>query len=221
MPGERRHLLQTTIAYEQSARAYEPGKDDRSWLGPLIARLRHFLAPPALVLDLGCGPGRETVELQAAGWRVVGLDIAPAFLRIARTRYPADGYVRGDFLHLPFAGRTVDGVWAAASLLHLTREEAPAALAELRRVLRPDGVLYCSMQIGSTAGMVAGEAHESVRGARYYTFYEPAEWHTRLEDAGFEVLALEAIELPADVAAISCNGDARGWMNVYARGRTA
>src|SRR6266566_62077 len=113
MREAREHLLRTTAAYEHSAQAYARGKDDRAWLTPLIARLQELVPSTGLILDLGCGPGRETVELQAAGWQVVGLDIAAAFLRIARRRYPAHGYVRGDLLHLPFADQTIDGVWAA------------------------------------------------------------------------------------------------------------
>src|SRR6266508_1317601 len=167
MPDMRDHLLVTTAAYERFALAYDRGKEDRSWLGPLITRLQELLAPQSLVLDLGCGPGRETVELQAVGWRVIGLDVADGFLRIAHTHYPSLGYVRGDALHLPLRAESVDGVWAAASLLHLTPEEAGSALSEVVRTLRPGGVLYCSMQIGSTAGMVPPTEHESVQACRY------------------------------------------------------
>lgn len=217
MRDDRSHLLQTTAAYERFADEYARGKDDREWLRPLIARLQQLLPPRALVADLGCGPGRETVELQAAGWQVVGLDIAAAFLNIARARYPANGYVRGDLLHLPFATGSFDGAWAAASLLHLTLDEVGPALAEVRHVLRPGGALYCSMQIGSTAGMVEATVHETVRQERYYTYYEPADWRHRLERAGFQVVAFEATELPPSVAAVSCNAGARGWINAFAR----
>jgi hypothetical protein len=39
MPDTRDHLLRTTAAYERFALAYDRGKDDRIWLGPLITRL--------------------------------------------------------------------------------------------------------------------------------------------------------------------------------------
>ncbi len=107
---------------------------------------------------------------------MVGLDIAVAFLRIARARYPALGYVLGDALHVPLASRSLDGVWAMASLLHLAPHEVGAALAEVRRVLRPGGAFYSSMQIGTTVGMVAPQEGEAVHAERYYTFYEPAAW---------------------------------------------
>jgi ubiquinone/menaquinone biosynthesis C-methylase UbiE len=219
MAGRRDHLLRTPAAYERFAVEYDRGKEDRSWLAPLIARLGELLPRESLLLDLGCGPGRETAELQAAGWGVVGLDIADAFLRIARTRFPSFGFVRGDMVHLPFGAASFDGVWAAASLLHLAAGEVGSALAEVTRVLRPGGILYCSMQIGSVAGMVPPTEHETVQAERYYTFYEPGDWRGRLEDAGFETLSFDAIEFPPHIAATSCNRGARGWINALARSR--
>jgi SAM-dependent methyltransferase len=183
----------------------------------LVDSFAALLRPGSLILDLGCASGRETVELQAAGLRVVGLDISAVFLRTARARYPAVGYVIGDALHLPFASASLDGVWAMASLLHLAPHEAGAALAEVRRVLRPGGAFYSSMQIGTAVGMIPAQAGEAVQAERYYTYYEPATWHTRLEQAEFEVVRFDALELDPRQISSSCNLGARGWINALAR----
>lgn len=218
MIDERRdRLTVTTTSYELFAGAYADKPDDRAWLTPLVRRFAALLPPGALVLDLGCASGRETVELGAAGLRVAGLDIAPAFLRIARSRYPAVGFVLGDALDLPFASNAFHGVWALASLLHLAPHEAPAALAEVRRVLQPGGVLYCSMQIGATVGMVPARAGEAVQAERYYTYYEPHAWRVLIQQAGFEVVHFDARELTPEQAAVTCNLGARGWINAFAR----
>ena len=210
-------MTPTIAAYERFAGAYADKPDDRAWLTPLVRRFAALLPAGALVLDLGCASGRETVELQGAGLRVAGLDIAPAFLRLARERYLALGYVRGDALQLPFASGAFDGVWALASLLHLAPSEAPAALDEIGRVLRPGGVLYCSMQIGTTVGMVPALPYEAVQAERFYTYYEPDVWRALLERAGFEIVHLDAQELTPEQAATMCNLGARGWINTYAR----
>lgn len=55
----------------------------------------------AWVLDLACGAGRHAALLEAAGARVVGLDLSPAMLHRARSRTRA-ALVRGDMRHLPF-----------------------------------------------------------------------------------------------------------------------
>ena len=207
----------TTTAYERFAHDYADKPDDRRWLQPLVESFAALLDPGALVLDLGCASGRETVELRAAGLRVIGLDVSAAFLRIAQARYAAAGYLLGDALHLPFAARSLDGVWALASLLHLTADEARAALAEVRRVLKPGGVFYSSIQIGTTAGMVPPQAGEAVQADRYYTYYEPAVWRACLEQAKFEVVSFEARELDPGQASASCNFGARGWINALVR----
>jgi ubiquinone/menaquinone biosynthesis C-methylase UbiE len=207
----------TTSAYEQYATDYADKPDDRRWMQPLVDSFAELLSPGALVLDLGCASGRETVELQAAGLQVVGLDLAAAFLRIARSRYPAVGYVLGDALQLPIASQSLDGVWAMASLLHLAPHDAAPALAEVRRVLRPGGAFYSSMQIGTTAGMVPAQAGEAVQADRYYTYYEPAAWRACLVQAGFDLVDFQAVELDPVQASASCNFGARGWINALAR----
>lgn len=85
------------------------------------------------------------------------------------------------------------------------------------RTLRPGGVLYCSMQIGATAGMVPPTEHETVQAERYFTFYEPDDWRSRLERVGLQILGFEAIEFLSQIAAINCNRGARGWINAFAR----
>jgi len=217
--NDRTHLAPTIAAYERDALAYADKPDDRAWLIPLVERFASLLNNGDLVLDLGCASGRETVELRSAGLRVVGLDVAAAFLRIAIERYPAEGYVRGDFLHLPFAGNSLDGVWASASLLHLAPSEVDGALVEVRRLLRPGGAFYSSMQIGHTAGMVPSKEHESIRDARYYTFYQPEDWRSHLEAVGFEVVDLDAKHLGPE-AELWCNQGGSGWITAFARRET-
>ena len=95
------------------------------------------------VADLGCGPGRDLQRLSD----VVGMDRSDGMLALARTR---GRVVRGDLREPPF--RDLSGVWSCASLLHVPRPEAPAALAAWRSCLRPGGVLGLSTSIGDHEG---------------------------------------------------------------------
>jgi SAM-dependent methyltransferase len=104
-------------------------------------------APGAVrILDLGCGPGRLTVEF-ARRWEaatIVGLDIDPAMLDRARARAAAGGvegrvsFVEGDVGSLPFGDGTFDLVTSTFSLHHWP--DADRGLAEAARVLAPGGV---------------------------------------------------------------------------------
>ncbi len=89
------------------------------------------------VLELGCGYGGELLGLTRRGARAIGLDITAARLHCAAENVPAAGLVRGDADQLPFADESFHAVIGNAVLLHLHRERT---MAELSRVLKPDGV---------------------------------------------------------------------------------
>ncbi|WP_034385493.1 methyltransferase domain-containing protein [Herbidospora cretacea] len=87
------------------------------------------------VVDVGCGGGRAVHEL---GARAVGVDHDPATIAVARARYPGARFHVADAHTLPFPDGSLDG-YRAERVLHTL--DAPRALAEARRVLRPGGRL--------------------------------------------------------------------------------
>ncbi|MEV7597160.1 class I SAM-dependent methyltransferase [Kitasatospora sp. NPDC089797] len=105
---------------------------------------------PAEVLDCACGIGTQAIGLAALGHRVTGTDLSP----VAAARATAEAAARGlrlptaaaDMRELPFPDGRFDVVVCADNALPhlLTAEDVRAALAELRRVLRPGGLLLVS-----------------------------------------------------------------------------
>ncbi|MFC9500850.1 class I SAM-dependent methyltransferase [Streptomyces sp. NPDC056982] len=104
----------------------------------------------AAVLDCSCGIGTQAIGLALRGHRVTGTDLSPrAAARAAREATRRSLRLRtaaADMRHLPFPdGRFDTVVCADNSLPHLlTEQDVLAALAEMRRVLRPDGLLLVS-----------------------------------------------------------------------------
>ena len=102
------------------------------------------------LLDAGCGTGRHLVPLCKRGYRVVGVDVSPAMLGVARARLSEAGLagslVWGDLRSLPF-GPVFGGIFCLDSPLALILEEdgLAAALAALQRALRPDGLLIAEV----------------------------------------------------------------------------
>ena len=98
------------------------------------------------VLDLGCGYGRLTAELHDAGWpNVCGADRASGMIEAARERRPDLAFTRLTDDALPWSAAHFDAVLLFSVLTCIP--EAPAQdhlLAEIRRVLRPNGLLYVS-----------------------------------------------------------------------------
>lgn len=89
-------------------------------------------------LDVGCGTGRG-LRLYAPGFRVIGLEPAWDSLARARRRVPGVPLVQGSAEALPFRAGTFDTV--VASMVFCSIADPAVGLAEVRRVLRPDGRL--------------------------------------------------------------------------------
>jgi SAM-dependent methyltransferase len=107
--------------------------------------LRALLPPVAgrRVLDAGCGAGRTAVWLVDQGAEVVGVDLSPELLQIARERVPGASFAVADLARrLPFEDGSFDVV-VASLVMHYLRDWVPT-LRELRRVLRADGVVVLS-----------------------------------------------------------------------------
>jgi ubiquinone/menaquinone biosynthesis C-methylase UbiE len=128
------------IAYLDEAAASDIGRQYKQSL--LDAQQ---LADGHVVLDVGCGPGTDLPALaEAVGQTgtIIGIDQDPAMLRIARQRtraYPHVEIQTGDAHALPLQDASVDRARADRVLQHVA--DPARAVAELRRVLRPDGLV--------------------------------------------------------------------------------
>src|SRR5262249_46791562 len=90
------------------------------------------------VLDVACGTGavaRVAAGRVGEGGRVVGVDVNRAMLRVARARLPELEWREGSVLALPFAAGEFDVVFCQLGLQFFP--DRPAALQEMRRVLKP------------------------------------------------------------------------------------
>jgi SAM-dependent methyltransferase len=99
-----------------------------------------------MILDAGCGSGRDALFFYKNGYQVRAFDASREIVMRAR-----------DFTSLPVEQREFkdvnevnifDGIWACASLVHVPSAEMPQTLSQLWRALKPDGVLYMSFKVG-------------------------------------------------------------------------
>src|SRR5437773_6515243 len=100
-------------------------------------------------LDIGCGPGLMTEALVARGWEIWGLDVLESAVAWARAEAEKASwgerahYVVGDAEALPSSAGTFDAVIAMGVLEYLS--DVPRFVSEVRRVLRPSGLLVFSV----------------------------------------------------------------------------
>ncbi|MFG3054271.1 class I SAM-dependent methyltransferase [Kitasatospora sp. NPDC048239] len=119
---------------------------DRALLGMLAEEAVKNGAP---VADLGCGPGHVAAWLAERGAQVVGIDLSPAMVEIARREHPGVEFRQGDLLELPAADGEFGAAVALYSVIHLEPAELGPAFAQMRRVLRPGGCLLLAFHLGT------------------------------------------------------------------------
>jgi len=133
------------------ASVYDAIYADATFLAAQLAYLETvFSGVSGPLLDAGCGTGRHLVPLSKRGYCVVGVDISPAMLGVARASLTAAGLagdlVRGDLRSLPFEP-VFGGILCLDSPLALILADADLAVAlvALHRSLRTDGVLVAEV----------------------------------------------------------------------------
>jgi SAM-dependent methyltransferase len=99
------------------------------------------LASGARILDVGCGTGRWLRRYVEMGYRAAGVDATAAMLSTARRQETNAPLICGMVQRLPFADQTFDCVSDITVIQHLPLALQPAAIAEMIRVLKPQGKL--------------------------------------------------------------------------------
>lgn len=157
----------TRALYEQVADTYAEWLPDTSFeAGVDLALIRDLVEQLAArstdgrveVLDAGCGTGRLIGYLRSLGDGVepTGADLSPAMLAHARAAHPGVEFVEADLASLPFPDERFDGVVAWYSIIHTPPHALPRVFGELRRVLRPGGLLLLGYQAGVGERIRAG-----------------------------------------------------------------
>ena len=132
------------------------------------------LAPGSLILELGCGSGRDAVAMESRGFRVEPTDGVPEMAEQAAARLGRPVQVmRFDELS---AVETYDGVVAAYSLLHVPRSGLGAVLHRIWRALKPGGWHVATFKTAAAEGRD--------RLGRYYNYLDESELRDSYAAAG-------------------------------------
>lgn len=110
---------------------------NRLWRRAVVAAVDP--RPGMKVLDLAAGTGTSSKTFADAGATVVAADLSLGMLQVGKKRQPGLAFVAGDALALPFADGSFDAVTISFGLRNV--QDTAAALAELRRVTAPGGVI--------------------------------------------------------------------------------
>lgn len=195
----RNSEIQRTLEYyDAHAEEYAAATAELD-LSHLYDHFESLLPPGGAVLDAGCGSGRDVRHFLDQGFRVTAFDGSKrlAALASATTGVPV--------VHCRFdqfrSQEQFDGVWACASLLHLPREALVKALLNMRRALKPDGVLFGSVRLAPDQNRQDDD--------RFFLDLPMSTYLDELQNLGFEV---RKYWISADVRSPSAK-----WLNFLAK----
>jgi SAM-dependent methyltransferase len=139
-----------------------------------------------IICDMGCGPGQVAGYLHARGAKACGVDLSSAMVDEAGSLNPGVAFEQGDMLALAdISDNLYGGMAAFYSIIHVPRTKTAQALRELKRVLRPGGVLLLTFHIGQE--IVHRDEFFGKEVSLDFIFFETEEMKDRLEAVGFEL----------------------------------
>jgi demethylmenaquinone methyltransferase/2-methoxy-6-polyprenyl-1,4-benzoquinol methylase len=188
--------------YDAMNRVMTAGLDQR-WRRETV---KAVVRPGDRVLDACCGTGDLAVAALKAGAReVVGLDFSPRMLERARAKQQTVTWLDGDVMDMPFPDAGFDSATVGFGVRNVS--DLPAAITELRRVLKPGGRLGI-LEITTPTGLLAPFYRlwfdrvvpllgKLLKGGSAYTYLPasvrrfpgPEELKKLMEQAGFEQVA--------------------------------
>ena len=138
------------------------------------------------ILDFGCGNGRDLEFFYKKEFEVIGIDYSDALIKKARSRINNVKVLKMDFLKkLDFKGEEFDGVWASASLIHVPKKSLNKVLSELKRIMKPKGVLFVSVKEGAEEKFVKDDFGNE---KRFFSFFDKKELMDILNKMGFKTI---------------------------------
>src|SRR5262245_36463254 len=186
--------------------------------------LRHLPPPPAVVADIGGGPGRYALWLADLGYRIIHRDLMPLHVQQLMNAMAGNPGVEsqvGDARELDLADQSADAVLLLGPLYHLERRaDRLRALAESRRVVRDGGPVFAAaisrwaprmdgilrLRLDKTVPGIEGELEALERTGRLPPFgpgsfcgytHRPGQLRAELVASGFRIVDLVCVEGPA------------------------
>lgn len=149
--------FQTLYYYNQNAASYVSDTVSVDLKG-MQDKFLNRLKKGGLILDFGCGSGRDTKYFLERGFRVEAVDGSEELCRLAE-HYTGIKVTKMLFQDLD-AIQQYDGIWACSSILHLPKAGLKLVFEKMATALKKDGILYTSFKYGTFEGM---------RNGRYFT----------------------------------------------------
>lgn len=172
--------------YDKIAQTYLVNRD-RLKSGKYVSQLLKYLPKQSTILDLGCGAGVPVDDiLLKAGHSVIGMDISPEQIKLARKHCPRGEYLVGDISSLQKNEYSVEAVLSFYTIFHTPRANHGSLLKILASYLNRGGLLLITM------GDREFEGEHELHGTKMWSSqFGTAKNRNLVESAGFKIITDE------------------------------
>jgi ubiquinone/menaquinone biosynthesis C-methylase UbiE len=181
------HVKGTIAVYNSIAAQYAVQAEAHAPV-PEREKFTAMIPKGGLVLDAGCGSGRDCAYFETQGIEVTGVDLSDSLLAIAKKVAFNSEFYHQDLRNLQFPDAAFDGIWACASIIHLKRSEIPGVMATFFRILKPGGALMVLVKSGTKDKFMVEPSVPDK--ARYYTYFSKDEIKDFTTGAGFNLIEI-------------------------------
>ncbi|MDP2789680.1 MAG: class I SAM-dependent methyltransferase [bacterium] len=178
----------TIATYDRVAQAYAATNRTTDFWSREYKAFNSLL-PKGRILEIGCGGGRDAIWfLKQPNYTYLGTDLSRGLLRVAKRVNPKGNFRYLDLYDLTFPSRSFDGVWSAATLLHVPKRRLPRVLKNIHRILRPGGIGCITIKERRNVDEVTIKKNKYGGEERFFAFWSKYEFMSLLRQAGFNVL---------------------------------
>ncbi len=150
------------------------------------------------ILEIGCGPGNITKYLlhKKPDLNILGIDIAPKMIELARKNNPTAKYEVMDCKNLKSLSSKFDGIMCGFTLPYLNKNEAKQLIKDASKIINKNGIIYLStMEDDYEKSKIIGS--KTIKNSGVFTYYHQEDYLSKaLTDNGFKLINIQRKDYP-------------------------
>jgi predicted TPR repeat methyltransferase len=193
------HAKNVTSVFDSCAKEYQEKYMEVDLYNGSFDLFCDELKQDATILELGCGPGNITKYLlkKRPDLKILGTDLAPGMIRLARKNNPTAGFEIMDCMEIRNLKTRYDAIMCGFCLPYLSKEKAIQLILDSSGLLQDSGLLYLST-MEDDYGKSGLKKSSSGKYELFMYFHQQDYLEQALHDSGFEIIHIKHQDYPTN-----------------------